>query len=624
MADQEIDDRAPARPSAIAPALAEAKPSGVARVEVLSRVISMPERLFLLFSLFIVSYVYSLDNTSRNAYQPYALSSFNEHSLLPTVAVLGTVIGAALQPISAKLSDVFGRVEIVALALFFYAIGTIVQATSHNMGTFSGGVVLWEIGHTSVLFIVQILVADFTSTRWRVLFSFLPVLPTLINTWVSGSITSAVLKHAGWHWGIGMWAIVVPMTSLPIFVTIYIIGHRAKKQSVIYAEQVRAQTQAVRRSPWRFAVEIFWMVDVIGVFLMVALLALTLVPFTLAGGIEKKWHQAHIVAPLVIGFVLIPVFVLWELRAPKPLIPFELLKQRVVWAPICIGVLQNCTFVLVAAYLFTILQVSFGFSIASATRISSLYGFVNAVVCPFLGFAVYKTRRLKYFVVAGAAVYTAGMGMLIHFRGSTSTAGLHTSRTGVIAAEVVLGVGGGVLFYAAQTALQVQIKHEHLAAVTGVSLAFHYIGSALGATLSGALWTQLLPSRLEAQLAPINSTLAAIAYANPLMNIVPVYPLGTPERTGVIAAYQSIQRILVITAMCLSIPMILLALALPNPELTDAQNLIDGDTELEPEDKKVVDMDETIETKQAPVNETAPTNAVAGAKGLDFTHTSNK
>ncbi|CAK7198466.1 ferrioxamine B transporter [Sporothrix eucalyptigena] len=42
---------------------------------------------------------------------------------------------------------------------------------------------------------MQILVADLASTRWCVLFSFVPGLPTLINTWVSGIITSTVLKQ---------------------------------------------------------------------------------------------------------------------------------------------------------------------------------------------------------------------------------------------------------------------------------------------------------------------------------------------------------------------------------------------------------------------------------------------
>lgn len=591
--------------------VSQIKPAGVARIEVLSRVISWPERLFLFFAVFAVSYGYSLDNTCRNAYQPYALSSFGEHSLLSTVVVLGTVIGAVLQPISAKLSDIFGRVELVGLALVFYTVGTIVVATSKNLPTFSGGVVIWEMGHTSVLFIMQILIADFSSTRWRVMFSFVPGLPTIINTWVSGTITSTVLKHIGWQWGIGMWGIIIPVATLPIFVSFYIVGRRAKKQSVVYAEHVHANMAAARRRPLLFLVELFWLLDVIGIVLLVALLALTLVPFTLAGGVKRTWQQPHIIAPLVVGVLCIPVFVLWELRAPKPLVPFPLLKKRAVWAPICMGIFQNCTFLLVGTYLFTVLQVSFGFSVAAATRVASLYGFTNAVIFPFLGFAVYKARHLKYFVVLGTVLYMAAFGLLIHYRGSATGDG----RAGVIAGEVVLGIGGGIFFYAAQATLQVGLKHEHLAAVTGVSLAVHYIGSALGATLSGAIWTQLLPARLEMELAAINSTLAATAFSSPLTAIVPVYPLGTPERTAVIEAYRYIQRILTITAISLSVPLVLLALILPNPELTDAQNLVDGDAELEPEDTKVDDRDDNEEN----VNKTDTAPKVSEPRDVEST-----
>lgn len=426
----------------------------------------------------------------------------------------------------------------------------------------------------------------------------MPGLKTLINTWVSGNITSSALKHIGWQWGIGMWASIIPVGTLPIFFSFWVIGRRAKKQSVVYAEQVHANFAAARRRPLAFLIELFWLLDVIGIVLLVALLALALVPFTLASGVKKTWQQPHIIAPLVVGILCIPIFVLWELRAPKPLEPFPLLEKRAVWAPICMGIFQNCTFLLVGTYLFTVLQVSFGFSVAAATRVSSLYGFTNAVIFPFLGLAVYKARHLKYIAVFGTVLYMVGLGLLIRYRGGSAGDG----RAGIIGGEVVLDVGGRIFFYAAQATLQVGLKHEHLAAVTGVSLAVHYIGSALGATLSGAIWTQLLPAHLEMELAPINSTLAATAFASPLTAIAPVYPLGTPERTAVIEAYRYIQRILTITAICLSVPLVLLALILPNPELNDAQNLVDGNVELEPEDKKVdeCDANETQKNKVQP------------------------
>lgn len=46
-------------------------------------------------------------------------------------------------------------------------------------------------------------------------------------------------------------------------------------------------------------------------------------PFTLAGGIQAKWHTAPVIAPLVVGILCIPVFVIWEMKAPHPMLPFH-------------------------------------------------------------------------------------------------------------------------------------------------------------------------------------------------------------------------------------------------------------------------------------------------------------
>lgn len=74
---------------------------------------------------------------------------------------------------------------------------------------------------------------------------------------------------------------------------------------------------------------LFWQLDVIGVILLIAVLALVLVPLTVAGGavtaeqMRENWRAAHVIAPLVIGVVLIPVWAFWETRARYPMIPFR-------------------------------------------------------------------------------------------------------------------------------------------------------------------------------------------------------------------------------------------------------------------------------------------------------------
>jgi SIT family siderophore-iron:H+ symporter-like MFS transporter len=67
----------------------------------------------------------------------------------------------------------------------------------------------------------------------------------------------------------------------------------------------------------------FWQLDIIGAILLVASIALFLVPFTLAGGQQSKWGQAHIIAPVVVGACIFPVWVLWERKCKYPLVPFH-------------------------------------------------------------------------------------------------------------------------------------------------------------------------------------------------------------------------------------------------------------------------------------------------------------
>lgn len=47
----------------------------------------------------------------------------------------------------------------------------------------------------------EIVLADVSSLRNRVVFSFIPGLPTLINTWVAGDVTSTILANSSWGWG---------------------------------------------------------------------------------------------------------------------------------------------------------------------------------------------------------------------------------------------------------------------------------------------------------------------------------------------------------------------------------------------------------------------------------------
>ena len=551
--------------------LAAEKSPGVARIEAVNAVLTRTDRFFLFFGVFLIAYAYGLDGTIRYTYQATATASMGHHSLLATVTTLRAVIAAAAQPTAAKIADVFGRLELVFVSVLFYVIGTIVESSATRIDTFLGGAVLYQVGYTCVILLVEVIVADITSLRSRLLFSYIPALPFLVNTWISGNITAAVLGATTWKWGIGMWCIIYPVCALPLMISLWFVGRRARKAGILEKYKTPYQMMGTKK----LMVELFWALDLPGIFLLIAVFSLILVPLTIAGGSTTSWNKAHVIAPLVIGILCVPVFVSWEMRAPRPLVPFYLLKDRGVWGALGIACTLNFAWYMQGDYLYTVLIVAFDFSIMGATRISSLYSFCSVCAGFILGLIVYKVRRLKWFIVAGTTLFLVAFGLLIHYRGSPTS----SSQSGVIGAQVLLGIAGGMFPYPAQASIQAATKHEHVAVITGLYLATYSVGSALGGAISGTIWTNVLPIQLEQNLALFgNATLASATYANPFA-IAAVYPAGTPERMAIIASYQHAQRLLCVTGVCLCTLLIGFAFCLRNPKLGDEQSLPEAEEE---------------------------------------------
>ncbi|KAF2014847.1 siderochrome-iron transporter-like protein Sit1 [Aaosphaeria arxii CBS 175.79] len=538
---------------------------GVARIEALSAHISFWNRVAIFFSVFLIAYAYGLDGTLRYVYQPEATSSYATHSTLATINTIRAVVAAAAQPTAAKIADVFGRVEVLFVSIFFYTLGSIVEASSSNVESFAAGAVLYQIGYTAVLLLVEVIIADTTSLRSRVFFSYVPALPFIINTWVSGDVSAATLKATTWRWGIGMWCIIYPACAIPLIISLWWVGRKAKKAGALRDYKSPYQLHGGKT----LVQALFWQLDVPGIILLICVFGFILVPFTIAGGAASQWGSAKVIAPLVIGILLIPVWVIWEKRSPHPMLPFHLMKDRAVWGAIGIAVMLNFAWTCQGDFLYTVLIVGFNESVKSATRITSLYSFASVITGVLLGMVIFRVRRLKPFILFGTCLFMVAFGLLIHYRGGSG----RDVHNGIVGAQILLGIAGGFFPYPAQASIQAATKHEHVAVVTGIYLASYNIGSALGNTVSGAIWSQVVPGMLEQRLSAED---ALAWYGSPLMTYLK-YPVGTYQRDVVIDVYRHVQRLLCITAICLSALLIFFACTIRNPRLGKEQSLPDAE-----------------------------------------------
>ncbi|KAL4914076.1 major facilitator superfamily domain-containing protein [Aspergillus aurantiobrunneus] len=484
---------------------------GVKRIELINTQLGLYGRISMFFGIWLVAFVYGACRTHTTClHLPLATASYANHSLLSTVQVLRSVIAAA------ALADMFGRAELIFFWVFFYTLG------------------VFLIGYAGIMFLAEVLIGDTTSTRSRLLFSYIPATPFIINTWIGGNLTDAVLKVTTWRWGIGMFTIIFPVCSIPLLVTM-LYGHWKAKKIASY--QGLFQIHGAKQ----FLIGIFWRMDILGIILC-------------------RWKQAKIIAPLVIGVLCIPAWIMWERTCKHPMIPFKLLKDRAVYGAIGIAIMLNT-----GNYLYTVLVVSFSESTLSATRITSLYSFASVITGCILGAIVMKVRRLKPFIVVGTCLFTVAFGILYHFRGGTSG----SSYGGIVAGEIILSIAGGMFPYPAQASIQTATKHEYLAIVTALFLASYNIGSALGTSIAGAIWSQTLIPELTRTLG--DAALAAEVFADPF-TFAQANPVGTPGREAVILGYMHTQQLLCITGICLTV-LIAFSLCIRNPRLTKEQSL---------------------------------------------------
>lgn len=524
------------------------------------------DRAFVLAGILLIGWSYGLDGLLRYTYQSYAASSFGEHTLLSTINVLRSVIAAAVYPPAAKIADVFGRFELITVSIAFYIIGTAIESMASSIQAFIAGAILYQTGYTCIILLVEVVIADITSMRSRVFFSYVPAIPFLLNTWISGTLASAVLKNTDWRWGIGMWSIIYAISAAPLLVALYKTNAYADNDDEV-ADNCRDHHSLLEKLRDR-TLDVFHQLDFVGISLMVAILTLILTPLTLAEGQASRWHSPAILGPLALGCCLIPAFLYWESHGARhPFIPGYLLRDRGVGTALAVRCLINFAWAVQGNYIYTVLVVAFDFSVTLSTQVSSFFTFFGVVSGLVIGVIIFRVRRLKYFIVFGTFVFTLAYGIMVKFHSGTS----YSARLGILCAQILLGIAAGFCAYPTQASIQAETTHKHVSALTGLYLASFNIGSALGTCLSGVIWSEnLLPALKENLSFQPNTTLAYDIYHSPF-EVVSFYPVGSEIRSAMIISYGQVQQILCIAGTCLCVPMIAFAFAMKNPKLSTSR-----------------------------------------------------
>ncbi|KAJ9137254.1 MFS general substrate transporter [Pleurostoma richardsiae] len=560
----------PMQPDDEEPAESEEVQDGVRTIEAVAVTWSRWGLVFAYLGIFLMAFTTSLEGQTTYNLTPFATSSFSTHSLISTVYVVQNVVNAVIKPPMAKIADVFGRFEAFSLSILLYVLGYIQQACSQNVQTFASAQIFYSAGFTGLQILQQIFIADTSDLVNRALLSSLPNLPFLVTVWVGPIIANTILKNTSWRWGYAMWAVILPVMFLPLACSLSLNARKARKMGLI--------TRTHRRFNGFASVKKLWFdLDIMGIFLLSAAFSLILIPLTLASRLPGGWGNGGVIAMLVVGFVFLIAYPVWEAipsLAPQPLIPLSLLKSRTFCAGCGIGFFVFMVFFLsVQPYFYSYLLVVQNQSVAAAGHITQTFSFTSTITAIAVSLAIKYAHRYKHAICAGSFVYLAGIGLMIGYRTEDA------SVAQLVATQVALGVGAGMLNMPAQLGVQTAASshHQHIAAATAVFLTLCEMGAAVGAAISGAVWGRLVPAKLEQYLPEGSKGKAAEIYASVVK--ARSYAVGSPERLAINRAYQETMTRLLTIAAGVCVPIVLLGFLMADYRLNEMGRRVKGTEE---------------------------------------------
>lgn len=408
-----------------------------------------------------------------------------------------------------------------------------------------------------MIFCVDVVTADTSSLRNRGLAYALTSSPYIITAF-GGPKAAESFYSINWRWGYGSWAIVLPFVAIPMIVMMQLGKRKAKRNGMVLRKPSgRSCYQSLihyliefdcKQAPQSHLtmLNLTTYLSVVGVVLLCAGFVLFLLPFTIAASSLDAWSSAHIIAMLVVGFVLLITFGIWErFGACHPFVPWHLLKNRSVIGACMLDATYQVAYYCWNYYFTSYLQVVYNISLASAGYISSVFDIIAGVELFIVGALISYTGHFKWVLMWGVPLYMLGVGLMIYFRNPGFGLGY------IIMCQVFIALGGGVIIIGEQVAVLAAAEHDDVAALLALLGLFGYIGGSIGGSISGAIWTNTLPGMLQSMLPDSTVDQWQAIYDDLALQLS--YPTGSPTRVAIQYAYAATQKRMLIAGTAIMV-----------------------------------------------------------------------
>ncbi len=416
--------------------------------------------LKVLSGILLCIFLAAIDQTVVIPAVPAMAADLHGFSHLAWIVSAYLLTSTAMTPVYGKLSDIYGERKPLMVALAVFGFASALCALSHSLWQLVAARAIQGIGGAGLLAMSQAAIADVVSPRERGRYQ-----GYMASTWGIASIAGPIV--GGWITDTLSWRWIF-WFNLPLALIALLLCDRALRMLRPRAREAR--------------------IDWAGAVLLTGAVSAWLLVLSW-GGVEMPWTAPPLLGLVALGLVMMVLLVRQEKRVVDPLLPPRLFANAVFVRGVAIAFCGSFALFAGSFLLPLFFQLVRGVNAAAS----------GALVVPFLGsscagawFAGSLARRrgrMKAIMIAGVAAVLIGF-VLLTFTGT------ETSPSVLVAFQLVLGFGIGMVMPSALVCVQNAADRRDIGAATGCLLFLRSMGGAFGTTLVGALLTLGFAGRL--------------------------------------------------------------------------------------------------------------------------------
>lgn len=414
-------------------------------------------------SIWLGSFLAALDSTIVATLSGPISTSFNSLSLLSWLASAYFIANAALQPLSGKLTDIFGRKAGLIFSNVFFAAGNLICGLAKEEWVMILGRVVAGMGGGGLNAISTFVGSDLVPLRRRGVWQGIGNIMFGIGAGLGGLFGGWINDTYGWRWA---FLLQVPMTIVSGILVYFFVNIPVRETD---------------RARWR-------RIDWLGAFTLILTLILLLLGLN-SGGNVVPWTHPLVLTTLPLSAVFLFVFIYVESSyAEEPVIPVRLLLNRTVLS----ACLTNWFMTMANFGLLFYGPIYFQVRGYSATQagirlIPSAVGIaVGSVGC---GMIMRWLGRYYALNICIQAVFLLGLALV-------STFNLNTPETLPFLYFFLTGIGYSGMLTVTLLALIAAVDHSHQAVITSASYAFRSTGSTIGITIASSVFQNIVKTQL--------------------------------------------------------------------------------------------------------------------------------